>query len=124
MSPSPRGGSIGTRAPAVPGSCAGSGCAESERERLKCVSVRPGPGGREGRSFPFSPPERAWPFNDGGRMIRRDVGAALVLAVGLLGCASKPKEAVAAAGHAIVLPFIENDYQKALTTAREASLPV
>jgi hypothetical protein len=46
---------------------------------------------------------------------------ALTLA-GLAGCAasSKPK----AAGHAIVLPFIENDYPKALAAAREANLPV
>jgi|KBSSwiStaDraftv2_1062776.scaffolds.fasta_scaffold06973_4 hypothetical protein len=57
-------------------------------------------------------------------MSTRLTGAAcLALAVaGLAGCAANPKPK--AAGHAIVLPFIENDYPKALATARAANLPV
>ena len=54
---------------------------------------------------------------------RLAAAACLGLALtGVAGCAANPKPK--AAGHAIVLPFIENDYQKALTTAREAKLPV
>jgi hypothetical protein len=51
------------------------------------------------------------------------VAACLALTLtGLAGCAANPKPK--AAGHAIVLPFIENDYPKALAAAREANLPV
>jgi hypothetical protein len=49
--------------------------------------------------------------------------ACLVVALAVFpGCAAKPQ--ASAKGHAIALPFIENDYPKALAAARQANLPV
>lgn len=49
------------------------------------------------------------------------LSAILLIAAGL-GCASKQDGAAAA--RSIALPFIENDYAKALQTARDANLPL
>ena len=53
---------------------------------------------------------------------RRFAALALILVAAGLGCAPKPGGAPA--GHAIALPFIENDFPQALARAREASLPL
>ena len=53
---------------------------------------------------------------------RRTAAVALVLVSTAVGCAPKPVGAPA--GHAIALPFIENDFPQALARAREANLPL
>jgi len=53
---------------------------------------------------------------------RRTAVVALVLFSGGLGCAPQPGGAPA--GHAIALPFLENDFPQALARAREANLPL
>jgi len=53
---------------------------------------------------------------------RRTAAVALVLVSTAVGCAPKPGGVPA--GHAIALPFIENDFPQALARAREANLPL
>jgi len=53
---------------------------------------------------------------------RRTAAVALVLASAGFGCAPKPGGTPA--GHAMALPFIENDFPQALAKAREANLPL
>jgi hypothetical protein len=52
----------------------------------------------------------------------RAAAAALLLSSAGLACAPKP--AAPPAGSAIALPFIENDFPRALAKAREANLPL
>ena len=49
------------------------------------------------------------------------IGALTIVAVGA-GCTSKPNATVSR--RLIALPFIENDYAKAVQTARDANLPL
>jgi hypothetical protein len=53
---------------------------------------------------------------------RPAAGLALVLALAVLGCGSKPS--VAPAEKSAGLPFIENDFPRALAQARESKLPL
>ena len=53
---------------------------------------------------------------------KRITPVALLLLITGAGCASKPGGAEAA--HAIVLPFIENDFTQAVAKARQANLPL
>jgi hypothetical protein len=53
---------------------------------------------------------------------RRTAATALVLALAGFGCSSKP--GLAPAGHAMALPFIENDFPQAVARARDANLPL
>ena len=53
---------------------------------------------------------------------RRNAALALVLVLAGLGCAPKP--AVAPPETAATLPFIDNDFPRALALAREANLPL
>ena len=54
--------------------------------------------------------------------LRRSAAAAFLLAAAGLGCGPNPGGAQA--GHAIALPFIENDFPQALAKARTANLPL
>jgi hypothetical protein len=53
---------------------------------------------------------------------RRNAAPALVLVLATLGCASKPD--VAPSEKVAALPFIENDFPRALALAREGNLPL
>ena len=54
--------------------------------------------------------------------LRRVVGGAWPWALALLACGTPQAPAVHEGG--MVLPFIENDYQKAIVQAKEASHPI
>jgi hypothetical protein len=53
---------------------------------------------------------------------QRAAAIAIVLAAAGLGCASKPGGG--SAGHALALPFIENDFAQAANQARQSNLPL